>query len=118
MDAGRSWGKHAFQMANPKQKRRLLLRKWRKHRDLTQERLAEIAGVTQGMISQLENEQSDYTGELLEKLATALKCEPADLIARDPLDPEAPWTVWDRIGHEHRPLAIRLLQQLADGAAR
>lgn len=98
-------------------KRRTFLREWRKHRGLTQERLAERAGVSQGMISQLETGESDYTGELLEKLADALQCEPADLIMRNPLDTEAPWSIWDRLRPDQRKQAIRVLKALVDEAA-
>lgn len=96
-------------------KRRLFLKEWRKYRDdLTQERLAERAGVSQGMISQLETGDSDYTGDLLEKLAYGLNCEPADLIMRNPTDPEAPWTIWDRIKPERRLQALRVLETFAE----
>lgn len=83
--------------SNPKTKRRrLFLREWRSYRNLTQEKLAERSSLTQGMISQLENDQSDYTGELLRRLADALSCEPVDLIVRDPTDSESLWTIWDQ----------------------
>lgn len=83
--------------ANPKQKKkRLFLREWRAHRHLTQEKLADRAEVTQGMISQLENGQSDYTGELLERLADALSCDPVDLIIRDPTESAGLWSIWEQ----------------------
>jgi transcriptional regulator with XRE-family HTH domain len=99
-------------------KQRTFLPQWRKYRDnITQERLAERAEVSQGMISQLETGQSDYTGELLEKLSYALRCEPADLIMRNPLDTEAPWSIWERLKPEQRKQAIRLLKALAEDDA-
>lgn len=98
-------------------KKRLFLKEWRKYRDdITQDRLAERAGISQGMISQLETGQSDYTGELLERLSEALNCEPADLIMRNPTDPEAPWTIWERLKPSQRRTAIRMLEALADQA--
>lgn len=91
-----------------------LLKKWRKYRDnITQERLADRAGISQGMISQLENGDSDFTGGLLDVLADALSCEPADLIMRDPTDPEGIWSIWDRIKPEQRKMAIDMLKVLA-----
>lgn len=96
-------------------KQRLFLKQWRKYRDnITQARLAERSGVSQGMISQLENGASDYTGELLEKLSFGLNCTPADLIMRNPTDPEAPWTIWERLKPAQRKQAVRLLQALVD----
>lgn len=99
-------------------KRRTFLKEWRKYRDnLTQERLAERADVSQGMISQLETGESDYTGELLEKLAYALRCEPADLIMRNPLDTEAPWSIWERLNADQRKYAIRFLKSMVEDEA-
>lgn len=78
-----------------KKRRKLFLREWRKHRGLSQEQLAERVGTTQGHISHLETGRSDYSGELLAILADALQCEPVDLMMRNPLDPAAPWSIWD-----------------------
>ena len=63
---------------------RHFIREWRKHRNLTMEQLAEIIGVTQGAISQLERGQTNYTQPMLEALADALHCRPYDLIMRTP----------------------------------
>lgn len=79
------------------QKQRILLRKWRDFRGLTQERLAERAGVSQGLISQLENNKTDFTGDVLAALAYALGCDPADLLMRDPTDPDALWSIHDAL---------------------
>lgn len=99
--------------------------KWRGYRDnLTQERLAErvaeILGTsfTAATLSRIENRKSPYSTRQLDALAEALRCEPADLISRDPTDPEAPpWSIWDRLGPEQRRQAIRVLRALADEAA-
>lgn len=91
------------------EKRRLFLREWRNHRNLTQEKLADRAGLTQGMISQLENGQSDYTGELLRRLAGVLLCDPADLITRDPSKPEPMWSIWDQA----KPAQRRQIEEVA-----
>jgi transcriptional regulator with XRE-family HTH domain len=119
MDGAEPVGNPA-RMARPRPKkpaRRIFLREWRKHRGLTQERLAERAEVTQGMISQLEGGTSDFTGELLGRLADALSCDRADLIMRNPLDPEAPWSIWDTLKPQQRRQALRLLKALADEEA-
>lgn len=100
-------------MARPQQKRqrrRWFLKQWREYRNLTQEQLAERIGATQGLISQLENYRVDYTGDLLQRLADALRCDPADLLMRDPTDPEAPWSIWDTIPPTQRPHAIEVLK--------
>ena len=94
-------------------RRRLFLQEWRKHRNnMTQAQLAERSGVTQGLISQLENNKSDYTGNTLNALARALDCEPADLIMRNPLDTEAPWSIWDTLAPPERRQAVEIMKTL------
>lgn len=68
---------------------------WRKYRGFTQEQLAEIVGVSHGAIGQLERGQMSYTQPMLEALADALHCEPADLIMRDPESPI--WSVYENL---------------------
>jgi DNA-binding Xre family transcriptional regulator len=75
---------------------RHFIRGWRKHRHLTLEQLAERIGVTHGALSQLERGLTNYTQPMLEALAGALMCEPADLIMRDPSDPDGIWSIWDQ----------------------
>lgn len=74
---------------------RHFIRQWRKHRGYTQEQLAEILGVTHGAISQLETGRMNYTQPMLEAMAEALSCEPADLIMRDPESPI--WSIMDNL---------------------
>lgn len=93
-------------------RRRLFLTEWRKHRQLTQEQLAERTGLSQGMISQLETGRSDFTGNLLDLLAEALMCEPADLLVRNPADSEAPWSVWDTLDVPQQRLAVEMMKTL------
>jgi len=100
-------GPHNNQMQSSKRRRRrLFLRQWREYRQLSQDALASRIGKTQGLISQLENSKVNYTGDLLEALAKALKCEPADLITRDPLDPQAPWALWESLRPTERKRVI------------
>lgn len=63
---------------------RHFIKEWRKYRRLTQEVLAEKAGMTAGAISQLESGIINYTQPSLEALANALGCTPADLLGREP----------------------------------
>jgi transcriptional regulator with XRE-family HTH domain len=74
---------------------RHFIKAWRRHRGLTQERLAERVGVTHGAVSQLERGLMNYTQPMLEALADALQCEPGDLITRDP-NSEI-WSIWDQV---------------------
>ena len=112
------WGMAKGRPVPKLRKKRLFLKEWRAFRDdITQERLADRAGISQGMISQLENGTSDYTGALLDKLAYALRCDPGDLIMRNPVDPESPWSIWETLKPEQRRQAIRLLKALIDEEA-
>lgn len=60
------------------------IREWRKFRSLTQERLAERTPYSTGAISQLETGRTSYTQGILEALASALDCQPGDLLSRNP----------------------------------
>ncbi len=56
------------------------LRVWREHRGLSQTRLAERAGVTQGAIAQIESGRRKGSVHLLRKLARALEIDVDDLV--------------------------------------
>lgn len=63
---------------------RHFIRQWRKHRGLTQEQLAQRVDVVVSSISQLETGKQGYSQSMLENLASALACEPWDLLNVDP----------------------------------
>jgi DNA-binding Xre family transcriptional regulator len=71
------------------------IRAWRKHRDLTLEQLAENIGITHGHLSKIERGERPYKQHVLEAIARELHCTPADLLSRDPKDPEGIWSLWD-----------------------
>lgn len=73
------------------------LKEWRKFRGLTQQRLADRIEMSKGYISQLEKGDAPYNQDLIEGLADALNCDPADLIMRDPTKPDAMWTIYDQL---------------------
>lgn len=88
--------------SNPKTKRRTFIRQWREHKNLTLEQVAEELNVTAGALSQLERGATNYTQPMLEALAGLFACEPADLLMRDPTDPEGIWSVWDHARNGER----------------
>lgn len=90
---------------------RHFIREWRKHRGYTQEQLAEALGVTHGTISQLETGKINYTQPMLEALAKALACEPADLIMRDP--DSAIWSIMDNLKAMHPDQQAQIAQIVA-----
>lgn len=84
------------------------LRQWRKHRGYTQEQMAERLEITQGHLSKLETFKRDYDQALLEKAAEILRCDTADIIARDPTDPEGIWSIWDHVGPVERKQIVEI----------
>jgi transcriptional regulator with XRE-family HTH domain len=91
---------------------RWFLKQWRKHRSYTQERLAEMVGLSKPYLSQLERGDRQYTQELLERFAEALQCEPADLIIRDPSDPDGIWSVWDQLRPNERNQVVEIAKTI------
>jgi len=96
---------------------RHFVRQWRKYRHLTQEQLAERIGSTHGAISQLETGRTSYTQGMLEALADALMCEPADLLMRDPSQDQMIWSLWDKLGEAEKRQAVRLIQAISGDKA-
>lgn len=83
-------GPHPFGMAKKVQTRFKapkglpLLKAWRSYRKLTQEQLAEQAGMSPGNISQLEKGLIRYSQDGLEALAEALNLPPRRAFVRGP----------------------------------
>src|SRR5437868_1495269 len=95
-------------------KRRHFIKEWRIHRNLTQDQLAERVGVSAPNLSRLENFRQDYTQSILEALAEALQCEPADLIMRNPMQPDAPWSIWETLKPAQQRQAMTIIRALRD----
>lgn len=84
--------------------RRPFIAEWRKYRGrMSQERLAarveEFSGrsFSASALSRIENAKSPYQQWQLEAIAEALGCHPADLLIRDPLKPDAIWSIHDSL---------------------
>lgn len=93
---------------------RHFIREWRKHRNMTQERLAALVEMSAPSISQIENGNQGYTQSTLERLAEALNCQPGDLLMRNPLVSDAPYGLLDSLKPETRRQAMVMLQALAE----
>lgn len=74
-------------------KPRHFIRQWRKKRGLTLEQLAGRLEVSTSSISQLETGKQGYSQPMLEAIADALGCQPADLLMRDPSKEDAMWSI-------------------------
>lgn len=84
----------------PAQYRRTFIRQWREHRGLTLEALADrvgekIGGMTHASLSRIERGRQPYSQLVLEAIAEALNVGVADLLIRNPGDPDAIWSIWD-----------------------
>ena len=69
----------------PMQLRRIVaqnLRRLRQDRGLSQEELADLAGLNRNYIGMIEREENAPTVDTLEELAKALKVQPEDLLLR------------------------------------
>lgn len=77
-------------------RRPTFLREWRQRRAKTLVQVADHLQMTHGQLSRIERGLSPYNQSLLEELADLYGCEPADLIIRDPNDPDGIWSIWDQ----------------------
>lgn len=96
--------------SNLKTTRKTFIRAWRNFRRLTLEQVGERVGVTAGALSQLERGEVQYTQPMLEALADALSCEPADLLIRDPRHEAGIMLVWNQIPESDRAQVIEVLK--------
>lgn len=83
-------------MAKEPRYRTTFIRQWRKHRDMSLEKLAERVPMDKGNLSKVERGYLPYNQEMLERIADALGTDVASLLIRDPTEPEAIWSLWDR----------------------
>lgn len=72
----------------PKKAKRIFLREWREHRDLTQERLGERLGVSDVTVHRWEKGLAKLNTDVMAAIAEALAIEPGDLY-RHPDQPSA-----------------------------
>lgn len=77
--------------------RKTYLREWRKMKPgRTIEVVAEHLHISRTQLGRIEKGQQPYNQELLEALADLYDCSVADLLIRDPSDPEGMWSIWDQ----------------------
>ncbi len=92
--------------------RKTFFREWREFRALTQEQLADLLDTTKSSVSKLENGHVLFNQSSLYAWAEALRCEPADLLYRNPLDGETPWALLDSLRPEDRSRAVEFMRNL------
>jgi transcriptional regulator with XRE-family HTH domain len=88
------------------------IRSWRKFRGLTLEQLAERIGMTHQNLGKIERGLVPYNQVLLEALADQLRCEPADLLIRDPNSPNGLWSIWEGLAPVQRVQLAEIAETL------
>lgn len=91
---------------------RTFIREWRKYRGLTQEKLADLLEISHTTLGRIELSKVPYNQEFLEACAEALRCAPADLLTRDPRDPEGIWSLWQGLSPPQRRQLIAVAAAL------
>lgn len=89
-------------------RQRHFLKQWREFRGFNQSQLAERIGTSVPNVSRVENFKQPYTQDFLELAADALSTDPASIIIRNPLAPDAIWSIWDQAGEGERKQIIDL----------
>ena len=78
------------------QRRKTYLREWRRLKPgRTLDVVAGELHMSQPQLGRIERGDSPYNQDLLEALALLYGCTVADLLMRDPTDPNAMWSIWD-----------------------
>lgn len=86
---------------------------WRAYRGgMTQEKLAELSGLSESAISQIENGKQWYSPKSIEALARALKCSPGELLS-PPGENTDLLGVWTALNRRDKERAMRMLTDWA-----
>jgi transcriptional regulator with XRE-family HTH domain len=89
-----------------------MIRQWRKFRGLTMDAFAERLGVSTIVVSRIERGQQPYRQDFLERAAEVLRCEPADLIVRDPTAAPDIWATYEELDPASKAVAAAMLDAL------
>lgn len=104
-------------MAKRKKYRTTFIREWRKHRNLTIEKLATRIGMTTSNLSKTERGAQAYTQPVLEAVAEELNCSPADLIMRPPHAGNELLTLISALEKEQQEQAVAVIKALTTRSA-
>lgn len=95
-----------------KQRRRLYVREWRKHRGYKLEQFADMIGMTAGNLSHLERGLIPYSQDFLEAAAEALQTDVSSLIMRDPTQSDGLWSIWENASPGQRQQIVEVAKAL------
>ena len=88
------------------------IREWRKSKRLSLATLAGRIGVSHATLSRIERGKQDYNQTLLELLAEEFGTDPVSLLIRNPMDPDAIWSVWDQAKPGQRRQIVEIARTL------
>lgn len=93
------------------------LRAWRQFRGMTQEQAAEPLNMSPENLGKIERGLVPYDQRLLEAAAELYRCEPADLLTRDPNAIDRATADWMALQPSQRNRALRLLRAMEEDDA-
>lgn len=103
-------------VSKPKRQRQShYLREWRKFRGYSAEAASEMIGMSRENLGRIERGEVPYNQDVLELLAEAYRCEVADLLVRNPLDPEGIWSLWNEAQPAQRRQIVDVVKVLVRG---
>lgn len=94
------------------------IKTWRKHRDLSLEKLSERLmvevefDVSVGQLSRIERGEQPYSQDLLEALATVLRTSPASLLNVDPTREDGITSIWDTLTPVQRNQVVEIAKTI------
>jgi len=100
------------------QHRLTFIRQWRESKSMTLEALAarvgeKIGGMTHASLSRIERGLQPYSQPILEAIADELTGgDVASLLMRDPSDPHAIWSIWDRAKPGEREMIVDIAERI------
>jgi transcriptional regulator with XRE-family HTH domain len=100
-------------MAKAAFRRKHHLKGWRKYRGYTQDRVAEMIGISRSYYAQIESGARDYSQDFLEKAAEVLSCDPVDILIRDPSQAEMLWSIYDQLSPVQREQFLEMATPIA-----
>lgn len=102
--------------------RKTFLREWRKMKPgRTLETVAAELHISRTQLGRIEKGQQPYNQELLEAVSDLYGCTVADLLMRNPKDPTAIWSIWERAKPGQREQIVKVAaasQQTRTGQCR
>jgi len=85
------------------------IREWRQNREMSLDALASRIPMDKSNLSKVERGILPYNQPMLEQIALALQTDPASLLARDPTEPTAIWSIMARA----KPAVRRQIEEVA-----